>query len=112
MVDVADPLEEYSAARYAREAAATIRDITARGRLPILVGGTGFYYRALTRGLFPGPSRDPALRARLERIAARRASNGCTAGSRVSIRIGDARAARDLKRIVRALEVYLLTGGR
>ena len=71
MVDVADPLEEYSAARYAREAAATIRDITARGRLPILVGGTGFYYRALTRGLFPGPSR-PALRARLEAIAARR----------------------------------------
>ena len=70
MIDVADPLEEYSAARYAREAAAVIRDITARGRLPILVGGTGFYYRALTRGLFPGPSRDPAMRARLEAIAA------------------------------------------
>ena len=54
MVDVADPGEEYSAARYAREAAAVIRDITARGKLPILVGGTGLYYRALTRGFFPG----------------------------------------------------------
>ena len=55
MVDVVDPTEEYSAARYAREAAAVIRGITARGRLPILVGGTGLYYRALTRGLFDGP---------------------------------------------------------
>ncbi len=72
MVDVADPTEEYSAARYGREAAAVIRDITARGRLPILVGGTGLYYRALTRGFFPGPARDAALRARLERIADRR----------------------------------------
>ncbi len=72
MVDVADPTDEYSAARYGREASAVIRDITARGRLPILVGGTGLYYRALTRGFFPGPSRDVALRARLERIADRR----------------------------------------
>src|SRR5918999_1131754 len=72
MVDVADPTEEYSAARYAREAAAVIRDITRRGKLPILVGGTGLYYRALTRGFFPGPSRDAALRRRLERVAAKR----------------------------------------
>src|SRR6187401_2984279 len=70
MIDVVDPTEEYSAARYAREAAAVIRDIAARGRLPILAGGTGFYYRALTRGLFEGPSRDEALRRRLERVAA------------------------------------------
>ena len=69
MVDVADPLEEYSAARYAREAEAIIRAISARGRLPILVGGTGFYYRALTRGLFPGPGRDTRTRARLVRVA-------------------------------------------
>src|SRR3954471_5207675 len=72
LVDVVDPTEEYSAARYAREAAAVIRDITARGRLPIVAGGTGFYYRALTRGLFEGPSRDEALRRRLERVADRR----------------------------------------
>jgi tRNA dimethylallyltransferase len=111
MVDVADPLEEYSAARYAREAAATIRGITARGRLPILVGGTGFYYRALTRGLFPGPSRNPELRARLETIAARR---GVERLHRWLGRVDPLSATRvqprDLKRIVRALEVYLLTG--
>src|SRR6185295_18477803 len=72
MVDVVEPTEEYSAARYAREAAHVIRDITARGKLPILVGGTGFYYRALTRGLFEGPGRDEGLRRRLERVASRR----------------------------------------
>ncbi|HWK11513.1 MAG TPA: tRNA dimethylallyltransferase, partial [Vicinamibacterales bacterium] len=49
LVDVVDPAEEYSAARYAREASRAIRAITARGKLPIVAGGTGFYYRALTR---------------------------------------------------------------
>jgi tRNA dimethylallyltransferase len=111
MVDVADPTEEYSAARYAREAAAVIRDITARGRLPILVGGTGLYYRALTRGFFPGPSRDEALRARLERVADRR---GTEALHRWLVRVDPPSAiriaARDRKRLVRALEVYILTG--
>ena len=50
LIDVAEPTEIYSAARYAADAAAAIRDIRARGRFPILVGGTGFYYRALARG--------------------------------------------------------------
>ena len=111
LIDVADPTEEYSAARYAREAAAAIRDVTARGRVPILVGGTGLYYRALTRGFFPGPSRDDRLRARLERVAARRGVERLHAWLG---RVDPASAARiqrrDLKRIIRALEVYLLTG--
>ena len=111
MIDVADPTEEYSAARYAREAAAVVRDITARGRLPILVGGTGLYYRALTRGFFPGPGRDPKLRARLERIAARR---GVEWLHRWLARVDPPSAGRihgrDLKRIIRALEVFRLTG--
>jgi tRNA dimethylallyltransferase len=111
MVDVADPTEAYSAARYAREAAAVIRGITRRGRLPILVGGTGLYYRALTRGFFPGPSRDLPLRARLERIAARR---GAERLHRMLARVDPASAdriqPRDRKRLIRALEVYLLTG--
>src|SRR5213592_4017294 len=72
LIDIADPTEEYTAAQYARDAAAAIRDIHARGRLPLLVGGTGFYYRALTRGLFPGPARNVELRRRLESIAGRR----------------------------------------
>jgi len=111
MIDVADPREEYSAARYAREAAGVIREITARGRLPILVGGTGLYYRALTRGLFPGPARDTALRARLDRVAAKRGS-ACL--HRWLERVDPASAIRiqprDQKRLVRALEVYYLTG--
>jgi tRNA dimethylallyltransferase len=111
MVDVVDPREEYSAARYAREAAAVIRDVTARGRLPILVGGTGLYYRALTRGFFPGPGRNVALRARLGRIADRR---GPERLHRVLARIDAASAVRiqprDRKRLIRALEVYFLTG--
>ncbi len=111
MVDVADPSEEYSAARYARDAAAVVRGITARGRLPIVVGGTGFYYRALTRGLFDGPSRDEPLRRRLERVAA---VKGPERLHRWLARVDAASAARiaanDVKRVVRALEVWILTG--
>jgi tRNA dimethylallyltransferase len=111
MVDVVEPTEEYSAARYAREAAAVIRDVTARGRLPILAGGTGFYYRALTRGLFEGPSRDEPLRRRLERVAAVR---GPERLHRWLAQIDPPSAARiappDVKRVVRALEVWILTG--
>jgi tRNA dimethylallyltransferase len=111
MVDVAEPTEEYSAARYAREASAVIRDITVRGRLPILVGGTGLYYRALTRGFFPGPSRDEALRARLERIADRRGNDALHRWlRRIDPPSAERIAGADRKRLVRALEVYLLTG--
>jgi len=111
LIDIVDPIEEYTAAQYARDAAAAIRDIHARGRLPILAGGTGFYYRALTRGLFPGPGRDAELRTRLEAIAARR---GVEFVHRMLRRVDAASARRiqprDLKRIVRALEVFFLTG--
>ena len=95
LVDVADPIEEYSAARYAREAAAVIRDITGRGRLPILVGGTGLYYRALTRGFFPGPGRDTALRgaARAGRGTQGRRASPSLAGARRS-GVGRAHPAR------------------
>ncbi len=111
LIDIVDPTEEYTAAQYARDAAAAIRDIHARGRLPILVGGTGFYFRALTRGLFPGPGRDVELRRRLESIAERR---DVTFLHRMLRRVDPESALRiqprDLKRIVRALEVFLLTG--
>jgi tRNA dimethylallyltransferase len=111
MIDVVDPTEEYSAARYARDAAAVIRGITARGRVPILVGGTGFYYRALTRGLFDGPGRDEGLRRRLERVADRR---GAACLHRWLSAVDGASAHRvqpkDVKRLVRALEVWLVTG--
>ncbi len=111
LVDVVDPGEEYSAARYARDAEGVIRAVTARGRLPVLVGGTGFYYRALTRGLFPGPGRDTALRARLVRVSARRGVERLHAWlARVDPPSAARIQPRDEKRIVRALEVYCLTG--
>lgn len=111
MVDTVHPTEEYSAARYAREAATVIRDITRRGKLPILVGGTGLYYRALTRGFFPGPERDATLRRRLERVAHRRGVEWLYGWlGRVDPPSALRIQPRDLKRLIRALEVYLLTG--
>ena len=111
LIDIVEPIEEYTAAHYARDAAAVIRDVHARGRLPILAGGTGFYFRALTRGLFPGPGRDAVLRRRLESIAERR---DVTFLHRLLDRVDRESALRiqprDLKRIVRALEVFFLTG--
>jgi len=111
MIDVAEPTEEYSAARYAREASAAIRNITARGKLPILVGGTGFYYRALTRGLFEGPGRDEPLRRRLERVAERKGPERLHRWlARIDPPSAERIQPRDVKRVVRALEVWLLTG--
>ncbi|HWW89106.1 MAG TPA: tRNA (adenosine(37)-N6)-dimethylallyltransferase MiaA [Vicinamibacterales bacterium] len=111
LIDVVEPTEEYTAARFARDAAAAISDIHRRGRLPILVGGTGFYYRALTRGLFPGPGACAPLRTRLESIADKR---GAPALHRMLSRFDTGSSARiqprDRKRLVRALEVYFLTG--
>jgi tRNA dimethylallyltransferase len=111
LIDIVEPTGDYTAAQYACDAAAVIRDVHARGRLPILAGGTGFYFRALTRGLFPGPGRDAALRRRLESIAERR---DVTFLHRLLRKIDPESALRiqprDLKRLVRALEVFFLTG--
>ena len=111
LVDMVDPTERYSAARYAKDAAAAVRGITRRGRLPIIVGGSGLYSRALTRGLFPGPGRHDGLRARLTRVARRR---GVACLRRMLARVDPASAdrihPRDEKRLIRALEVFKLTG--
>jgi tRNA dimethylallyltransferase len=111
LIDVADPTDAYTAADFGRQAAEAARGIFARRRVPILAGGTGFYFRALTRGLFPGPGRDQALRDRLVEIAARR---GAEFLHRMVARVDPPSASRiqprDLVRIVRALEVYFLTG--
>jgi tRNA dimethylallyltransferase len=111
LIDRVGPAEVYSAARFATEAAEAARAIAARGSLPILVGGTGLYYRALVRGIFPGPARNDALRARLDRVAERR---GVLALHRWLTRVDPVSALRiqprDQKRLVRALEVYLMTG--
>jgi tRNA dimethylallyltransferase len=109
LIDVADPDRLFTAGEYARLAREAITDISARGRLPIVAGGTGFYLRALVDGLFAGPSRDPALRRRL--------------GARETLRPGslhrllrrfDPQAAarihpRDVPKVTRAMEIRLLT---
>ncbi|MCC7240491.1 MAG: tRNA (adenosine(37)-N6)-dimethylallyltransferase MiaA, partial [Acidobacteria bacterium] len=111
LIDVVPPTAEYNAADFARDAARAIAGIHGRGRRPILVGGTGFYYRALTRGLFPGPGKDAALRERLDRLAGR---YGVERLHRRLAHVDPPSAARiqarDRKRIVRALEVYYQTG--
>jgi len=111
LVDVVDAAADYTAADYARDAMDAIAGIHARGRLPILVGGTGFYYRALVRGLFPGPGKHDAVRARLDRLVAR---HGAERIHRLLARIDPPSAtriqARDTMRVVRALEVYFVSG--
>jgi len=111
LIYVVDGSCYYSAAQYARDAKVAIENITERGRLPILVGGSGLYYRALTRGLFDGPGRDDQIRTRLTRIAGRR---GVEYLHRLVGRVDPASAKRiqqrDQKRLIRALEVYYLTG--
>src|SRR5712691_10151512 len=71
LIDIVDPDDRYHAERFARDARATIAAVRGRGRLPVVVGGTGFYIRALLRGLDPAPAADPLFRRELEAVAAR-----------------------------------------
>lgn len=107
LIDVAEVGEDFTVARYMEQADAAIAAIRARGRLPLLVGGTGLYLRALLFGIVDAPPRDEALRARLE-------AEGGPALHRRLEQIDAEAAARippgDLVRLVRALEVYELTG--
>src|SRR5436190_6808537 len=76
LIDVVDPDDRYQAARFRHDAIAAIADIHRRERLPVVVGGTGLYIRALLRGLDPAPPADPALREDLTSVAARAARGG------------------------------------
>jgi tRNA dimethylallyltransferase len=111
LLDVVEPGQDFSAADYARLARSALDDIAARGRLPIVAGGTGLYLRALRRGLFAGPARDAGLRRRLEAIAQR---GGDARLHRLLARVDPEAAARievrDRVRVIRALEVYRASG--
>jgi tRNA dimethylallyltransferase len=111
LVDLIDPVEAYSAARFAREARVAMDGISARGRLPLLVGGTMLYVKALTEGLSALPEARPELRRELE---ARAAASGWPALHAELAKLDPATAARlapgDSQRIGRALEVCLATG--
>lgn len=111
VIDVVEPWEDFSVARYVELASAAIADIEKRGRPVLVVGGTPMYLKALTEGLFEGPSADEALRARL-REEADRLGTGVLHERLAGI--DPAAAGRihpnDQRRLVRALEVFELTG--
>ena len=111
LLDLIDPTEAYSAARFRTDAETAIAGIRARGRVPIVAGGTMLYVKALREGLSALPQADPALRAEIDARAAR---SGWPALHAELARIDAATAARlaptDAQRIQRALEVHALTG--
>ncbi|WP_439860761.1 tRNA (adenosine(37)-N6)-dimethylallyltransferase MiaA [Pseudomonas sp. MBLB4136] len=111
LIDIRDPAESYSAAEFRDDALAAMAQITAQGRIPLLVGGTMMYYKTLLEGLADMPSADPQLRAELE---ARGQAEGWAALHRELQAVDPESAARihpnDPQRLTRALEVYRLSG--
>jgi tRNA dimethylallyltransferase len=112
LIDVVQPKQPFSVAEYERLALAAIAGVRERGRLPLLVGGTGLYYRAVVRRyLFRGPGADRDLRARFTAEAEAQGAEGL---HRRLAAVDPAAAERihphDLRRIIRALEVHTLTG--
>ncbi|MDU9021642.1 tRNA (adenosine(37)-N6)-dimethylallyltransferase MiaA [Pseudomonas corrugata] len=111
LIDILDPAEAYSAADFRRDALQAMADITARGRIPLLVGGTMLYYKALIDGLADMPAADPEVRAQIEEEAARL---GWQALHEQLALIDPESAARihpnDPQRLSRALEVYRVSG--
>lgn len=111
LLDIRDPTESYNAADFARDAQALLRDIRGRGKLPVLVGGTLLYFKALFEGLDDLPQANTEVRARIEAMAA---AQGWPALHAQLARVDPATAARlaprDAQRIGRALEVWELTG--
>lgn len=111
LIDILDPAEAYSAARFRADALREMAEVTAAGRIPLLVGGTGLYFRALRQGLSDLPGADPAVRARLEAEAA---LLGWGELHQRLQQVDPVAAARihpnDPQRLQRALEVYELTG--
>lgn len=107
LLDVLDPDESCSAGEYARRAREILREITSHGALPVVVGGTGFYLRALVDGLFPAPERDVGLRGRLVERERRRPGSLHKLLGRFDSGSLQRIHARDVQKTIRALEVCL-----
>lgn len=113
LLDVCDPTDTFSAFEFARQAGRLVREIQTRGRLAILVGGTGLYLRAFLKGQLSGSAGDPAIRARLRGEAARDGGAALHAMLRaVDPASADAIRSGDTFRLVRALELWERTGER
>lgn len=110
LIDFVDTTELFSAGDYAVAARAVLGQIAARHRLPIVVGGTGFYLRALLNGLFAGPARDESTRARLESREIERPGSLHRILQRLDPKAASRIHANDTSKIIRALEVRLLVG--
>jgi tRNA dimethylallyltransferase len=111
LIDVVNPCEPFTAGEYARLARLALSDISSRGQLPIVVGGTGLYLRALLEGLFEGPQRSEELRQRLRHRATERGPGYL---HRILLRLDPTAAAtihpNDDPKLIRAIEVRLATG--
>jgi tRNA dimethylallyltransferase len=111
LLNVIEPHEEYSLAEYLTASAKACAEIVARGRIPLFVGGTGLYLRGILRGLFEGPAADWSLRQKLEDL---QAAEGPEALHRKLQKVDPDSARRlhpnDQRRVIRALEVFELTG--
>ncbi len=113
LIDIAEPTENFTAGDFARVAAETISEIESRGRAAILVGGTGFYLRALVQPLFEGPGTDLRLRGRFMRLRERRGAEHLHRMlARLDPQSSSRISPRDWSRTMRALEVYFQTGRR
>ena len=109
LIDIVSPDEVFTAGEYARVGRAALAEITARGRLPVIAGGTGFYLRALVDGLFRGPQRDPALRKRLAAREQRKPGSLHRLLARFDAPAAARIHANDVPKVMRALEVCLIT---
>lgn len=111
LINIRDAAEAYSAAEFRRDALLLMQQITLRGKVPLLVGGTMMYYKALMEGLAPLPESEPAMRAQLEQDIAEQGLAALHARLCVIDPVAGARInATDPQRITRAMEVYLLSG--
>jgi len=108
LIDVVNPNELFTAGEYARIGRQIIHEISTRGSLPIVAGGTGFYFRALVEGLFEGPTRQPELRERLAVRETRRPGSLHRLLSRFDPETGQRIHPHDVPKVTRALEVCLL----
>ncbi len=110
LLDVAEPAEVFSAGEYSRRAREILQEIRSRGKIPVVVGGTGFYLRALLDGLPPLPERDPLLRSRLQKREERRPYILHKILQRLDGEAASHIYKEDLPKVIRAMEVRLLTG--